>query len=278
MYTDLRYEVDDPVATITLDRADKLNALRDRTQRELRHAMAAAEQDPRVVGIVLTGAGRAFCAGLDITELATIQQAGQIAAIQTSDDLPPAQPGAPLADDFTQGYGYLMGLRKPVVAAINGACAGLGLSLAMFCDLRWASSGAFLTTQFAQRGLVAEHGMGWVLPRLLGPSRALDVLWSGRRVTAAEALELGLVNRVCEGDAATEAQAYVRELAASASPRSLLHMKRQVWGYLMQPLGAAMHDTAALQDASVQWPDLAEGIASFRERRAPRFDRLSGEE
>ncbi len=270
MYEDILYDVQDPVATITLN----LNALRDRTSRELMQALAEAEQDPRVVGIVLTGAGRGFCGGLDMQALATIQEAGEIASYRESDDVPQAEPGAPLAEGY--GYGYIMSLRKPVVVAVNGACAGLGFSLAMFCDLRFASESAIFTTQFAQRGLVAEHGMGWVLSRPIGPSRALDVLCSGRRLSANEALELGLTNRVvAPEDLLGEAQGYIEQLASTASPKALMQMKSQVYRYLNQPLGTAMADTGQLQDISVKWPDLQEGIASFVERRPPQFSRLS---
>jgi enoyl-CoA hydratase/carnithine racemase len=208
--------------------------------------------------------------------LATIQQAGEIASYRESDDVPQAEPGAPLAEDFRFGYGYIMSLRKPVVVAVNGACAGLGFSPAMFCDLRFASESAIFTTQFAQRGLVAEHGMGWVLSRLIGPSRALDVLWSGRRLSANEALDLGLINRVvAPEDLLGEAQGYIEQLASTASPKALMQMKSQVYRYLNQPLGTAMADTGQLQDISVKWPDLQEGIASFVERRPPQFSRLS---
>ncbi len=124
MYEDILYDVQDPVATITLNRPEKLNALRDRTSRELMHALAEAQQDPRVVGIVLTGAGRGFCGGLDMQALATIQEAGEIASYREAGDVPQAEPGAPLAEDLRFGYGYIMSLRKPVVVAVNGACAG----------------------------------------------------------------------------------------------------------------------------------------------------------
>jgi enoyl-CoA hydratase/carnithine racemase len=168
-----------------------------------------------------------------------------------------------------------MTVRKPVLAAINGPCAGYGFSLAMFCDLRFASESAFFTTAFAQRGLVAEHGMSWVLPRLLGSARALDILWSGRKFDAQEALQLGVVSRVLPpDDLLDEATGYIRELAARCSPASIMHMKQQVYRHLQQPLGEAMRETEALMAESVRWPDFKEGIASFMERRPPRFPSL----
>ena len=279
MYEDILYDVQDPGATITLNRPEKLNALRDHTSRELMHALAEADEDPRGLGIVLTGAGRSFCGGLGMQALTTIQEAGEIASHRKANNVPKAEPGAPLGEDFRFGYGYIMSLRKPVVVAVNGACARLGFSLAMFCDLRFASESAIFTTQFTQRGLVAEHGMGWVLSRVIGPSRALDVLWNGRRLSANEALELGLINRVVAPENLLgEAQGYIEQLASTVSPKALMPMKSQVYRYVNHPLGTAMADTEHLQDVSVKWPDLQEGIASFVERRPPQFSRPSNAE
>jgi enoyl-CoA hydratase/carnithine racemase len=277
MYQEIRYDVSDPVATITLNRPEKLNALTGRMLDELKHALAAAEASREVVGIVLTGAGRGFCAGVDMNELKGIQAAGDIGAMRGANDMAAAEPGdRTMGPDFTRGLTYMLTVRKPVIGAINGACAGMGFSLAMFCDLRFAAENAVFTTAYAQRGLVAEHGTSWLLPRLLGPARALDLLWSGRRLDGAEALSLGLVNRVTPADRLVEeAQVYVRTLAASAAPGSLMQMKRQVYRHLNQSLGEAMAETEALMAESVTWPDFKEGIASFTERRAPAFPRVT---
>lgn len=279
MYQEIRFDIDDPVATITLNRPEKLNALTDRTMRELAHAIEQAERSEDVVGIVITGAGRGFCAGVDMGALQSIQSAGEIAAMRTQDELPPAHPGdRSLGPDFEAGYTYLLSVRKPVIAAINGACAGLGFSIAMFCDLRFAATNAVLITAFAQRGLVAEHGTSWIVPRLIGPSRALDVLWSGRRIGADEAFQMGLVNRVFEPERLIEeARAYIRHLAETSSPTALMHMKRQVYRHLMAPLGQAMDETGRLQDESVTWPDFKEGIDSFLEKRQPSFRRVTAD-
>lgn len=279
MYEHILFEIDDPVATITLNRPDKLNAITDRMGREVRHAVAEAENSAAVVGIIITGAGRGFSAGVDMQELQTIQSTGLISSIRGQDDLPPAHPGDPaMGPDFREGWPFLMAVRKPVIAAINGACAGYGFSLAMFCDLRFMSERAALVPSFSPRGLVAEHGTSWILPRLLGPSKALEVLWSGRRFDANEAKALGLVNRVVEPDALLEnARSYVRDLAATSSPASLRYMKSQVYRHLMLPLGEAMADTNHLQDVTVTLPDFKEGIQSFLERREPRFPRVTAE-
>jgi enoyl-CoA hydratase/carnithine racemase len=137
------------------------------------------------------------------------------------------------------------------------------------------SEAAALSTAFSGLGLVAEHGTAWLLPRLIGISKTLDVLWSGRKIGAEEALSLGLVHRVVEPDQLLEqAQGYIRQLARTASPTSLMHMKRQVYSYLMQPLRTAMAETETLQDQSMTWPDLAEGMAAFAEKRPPNFRRI----
>ena len=186
------------------------------------------------------------------------------------DDL---RPGGPNADqNYSRGLTYFLAVRKPIIAAINGPCAGMGFAFAAVCDVRFAGEDAFFVNAFAQRGLVAEHATSWILPRLLGPARALDIMWTGRRVSAQEALQLGLVNRVLpKAELVPSAQDYVRELARTTSRRSLMTMKQQVYCDLMRPLGPAMADTEALMDQSFTWPDFAEGVASFTERPRPQF-------
>ena len=274
MYETIRYAVDGPVATITLNRPERLNAITDRMQDELRQAMVQAELDQSVVGIVLTGEGRGFCAGIDMEALHE-QTQGQHDEYRPErhDEL---RPGGPNTDaNYSRGLTYFLGVRKPIIAAVNGPCAGMGLAFAAVCDLRFAEDGAFFVSAFAQRGLVAEHATSWILPRLLGPARTLDIMWSGRRVSAREALEIGLVNRVVPKDElVSSAQDYVRDLARTTSRRSLMAMKQQIYRDLMRPLGPAMADTEALMDQSFTWPDFAEGVDSFQERRPPNFPPL----
>jgi enoyl-CoA hydratase/carnithine racemase len=274
MYTDIICNVEGPVATITLNRPDRLNATTNLMMAELRHALAAAERDASVTGIVITGAGRGFCAGADMAGLQVIQQEGRMP--DERDASLEAEPGdRSMGDEFGRGLTYMLTIRKPIIAAINGPCAGYGMSMAMFCDLRFAAEGAIFTTAFAQRGLVAEHGQSWVLPRLIGPSRALDLFWSARRFDANEALQLGVVNRVFPADRLIdETSAYVRALAERCSPTSLLVMKQQVYRSLMQPLGESMRETERLMDESVKRADFEEGIASYMEKRSPEFDKL----
>jgi enoyl-CoA hydratase/carnithine racemase len=148
----------------------------------------------------------------------------------------------------------------------------------MFSDMRFASENAKFTTVFAQRGLVAEHGVAYLLPRIIGTARALDILWSARKFDGAEAVELGVANRVVAPERLVEeAQDYVRTLAATSSPTSIKHMKRQIYQQLSQPMAAANVDTLRLQDESTAWPDLKEGVASFMERRPPKFERITSD-
>jgi enoyl-CoA hydratase/carnithine racemase len=164
---------------------------------------------------------------------------------------------------------------KIIVAAVNGACAGVGLVQALCCDVRFAAAGAKWTTAFARRGLVAEYGSSWLLPRLVGTSRALDLLASGRVFTSEEALELGLVSRVLPGpELLPAAQAYAADLAASCSPASMAVMKEQVYGAWDEPLGAALDRANRLMLQSLSGVDFVEGVQSYVDRRPPAFKPL----
>ncbi len=273
MYDDILYSVKEPVATIEFNRPDRLNALTYPMLDELRHALAQAEQDDRVIGIVLTGAGRGFSAGIDMQSLGETAAAGQVVPGATKLEADPGD--KEMGPEFREGYGFLLSIRKPILAAVNGPCAGLGFSIAMFCDLRFASEKAMFTTSFAQRGLVAEHGVSWILPRLLGSARALDILWSSRKLDATEAERLGLVSRVVAPEQLLpEARSYLEHLAENCSPTSLMVMKQQVYRHMMQPLGDAMRETDKLIAESLKRPDFTEGVRSFVERRPPRFEKL----
>jgi len=196
MYEEIIYEVEDPVATITINRPERLNALTARTQVEIKHAMIAAERDERVVGIILTGAGRAFSAGADMRSLAEIAERRAVDQDGTLAHPEAECRGREVDPEFRVTWSFIPSLKKPVIAAVNGPCAGMSTAIATMCDLRFAAHSAVFTTSFSQRGLVAEHGLSWILPRLIGPAKALDLLWSARRVDAQEAERLGLVDRV----------------------------------------------------------------------------------
>ena len=193
MYEQILYEVAEPAAVITLNRPKQLNAWTDRMGAEVKHAMAQAESDKRVVAIILTGAGRGFCAGADMFLLKSISEGG--GAEQIPAELTGASPGdASMGEDFRGTYTYLLSIRKPVIAAVNGPVAGMAVPIVACCDLRFAGSEASFMTAFSKRGLIAEWGSSWILPRLLGPAHALDLLFSARKIDAAEAERIGLVN------------------------------------------------------------------------------------
>ena len=274
MYQDINYDVRAPVAIITMNRPDSLNAFTGRMLAEIRHALATAERDSDVIGMVLTGAGRGFCAGMDMNALNQMSSG----ADEGGDDLSElaASPGdSGMGENFQVTYSYLLSVRKPLLAAINGACAGLGFAVAMLCDMRFVEQSARFSTAFSQRGLIAEHGLSWILPRVIGPSRALDLLWSARKFDGVEAERMGLVDRLVEDGASLDAaMAYIEELAASAAPNSLMVMKQQVYRHLNMPLGEAMTETNTLMAASLSRSDFREGVRSFIEKRPPEFARL----
>ena len=275
-YEAIRYEVDAPVAVITLNRPERLNAITERMTQELRHAMATTERDPAVRGIVLTGEGRGFCAGADLEGLRAQSQGEAVQDFDGDQGLESAQPGGPdRGPDFEKSVTYLLAIRKPIIGAINGPCAGMGLAFAAACDVRFADESTFFINAFAQRGLVGEHATSWLLPRLIGHGRALDMMWTGRRVAADEAKEFGLINQIVpKGEIVEAAKEYVRGLARTTSPRSMMHMKQQVYADLMRPLGVAMEDTENRMAQSFTWPDFAEGVAAFQDRREPSFPDL----
>ena len=275
MYEQILYDVQDPVAVITLNRPDSLNALTGRMQREFKHALAAAEDNSAVVGIVLTGAGRGFCAGADIGGLQSTAE-GKGGRVEDFSHLK-AAPGDPeMGENFKVSYTYMLAVRKPIIAAINGPCAGLGFCYALLCDMRFAEKQAKFTTAFGQRGLIAEHASSWLLPRLIGSGKALDLLWSARSFQGEEAKELGLVERVVDtGESLNAAIQYIKQLAVSVSPTSLQIMKAQVYRHLNMELGEAMIESNQWMDESLKSEDFKEGVSSFIERRKPNFKRLN---
>jgi enoyl-CoA hydratase/carnithine racemase len=256
----VQLQIEDGVALLTLNRPDRLNAWTTDMEHAYFALLEQCAQDAQVRVIVVTGAGRGFCAGADMQEL---QALGDGTVTASDHELERRAQSFPLS------------IPKPIVAAINGACAGIGLVQALMCDVRFAAEGAKLTTAFARRGLVAEHGISWILPRLVGPARALDLLLSGRVVFAEEAAELGLVNRVLAPDRMLDAALdYARELVVNCSPASMATMKRQVYADLEHTLPDALAEADRLMLASFAAPDFVEGVTSFVERRDPRFPAL----
>ena len=265
----IRYEVTDRVATITLDRPDRLNAWTGRMHTEYRKAVAAAEADTAVRVLVVTGAGRGFCAGADSAALD-----GHVAkgAYDPGIRGPLAEPGYGVRAEFDHAFAFHYGLRLPVLAAVNGAAAGVGFVLACYADLRFAAAGAKLTAVHGRLGLPSEFGLSWVLPRLIGLTRAADLLLSSRVVLAEEAAEMGLVNRVLPADELLPAvYEYARVLAHEISPASIVATKRQLYADLHGDVGTAVEVAERLLEDHVKGDDYKEGVQALLERRPPRY-------
>jgi enoyl-CoA hydratase/carnithine racemase len=278
-YEDILYAVQDGIALITLNRPERLNAWTAPMQRSIKRAVVAAARDDSVRVIVITGAGRGFCAGADMNLLKSASGARPDAILPAPEQWDEPSEAAPtieldpeLSTPYPGRFGYLLSLQKPVIAAINGPCVGIGLAFTLFCDLRFASDQAFFTTAFAARGLIAEHGLSWLLPRLVGPARALDLLFSARRVTASEAATMGLVNDVFAHDTfMADVGAYAQRLTQAVSPRSLAVIKAQVLKGMSQELEVALAIADREMAKSFACEDFKEGVAHFTEKRAPRF-------
>lgn len=273
-YSEILYNVADGVATVTLNRPQKLNAWTTTMEQEVAEAMPAAEADPAVRVIVLTGAGRGFCAGADLANLDGLAQSKNTAEAlkELMGKRFGPKPRAGVRQDFQQTYSYLLAIEKPILCAINGPVAGLGLVITLYCDLRFASDQARFSTAFARRGLIAEHGISWLLPRLIGVSNALDLLYSARLIDAAEALRIGLVNRVIpQAEFEAEVRKYALELASASSPRSTRVIKRQVYNAIFQNLSEAIETANEEMVQSFASKDFKEGVAHFLEKRPPAF-------
>lgn len=273
-------ERDGAVEIVRLNRPHRLNAWTDRMGAEYRWALERADADPDVRVIVVTGAGRGFCAGADLQALDGLADSGTYPAapergtttVATAPDRSAA--GAARAD-FDHPHTWPLGLRKPVIAAVNGPAAGVGFVLMCFTDIRFAAAGAKLTTSFARLGLPAEHGVTWMLSRLIGPARAADLLFSSRIVLAEEAAEMGLVNRVLPPDELLPfVLDYARTMAAEVAPSSLAMMKRQIYADLLGSLDEAAGFAYREMVRMVGEADFAEGVAAFQAKRPPKFHPL----
>jgi enoyl-CoA hydratase/carnithine racemase len=254
-------EIEGDVALLTLNRPDRLNAWTPALQTRYFDLLDDCVARDDVRAIVVTGAGRGFCAGADMQDLQTISG---------------GEADRPAAREDSRPVAYPLSLPKPIIAAINGPCAGIGLVLAVMCDLRIAAESAKITTAFSRRGLVAEHGISWMLPRLVGSARALDLLLSGRVVLGTEAAQIGLVNRaVPDARAVEQSLAYAGELARECSPASMAAMKRQVYADYDRTLSETVEDANRLMLESFTAPDFAEGVQSFVQRRPPNFQPVS---
>lgn len=264
-----RYGVTDAIATITLARPHRLNAWTGRMHTEYRWCLEQAEGDPSVRVIVVTGEGRGFCAGADSAALeGHIQKGGYDAG--TPAVMP--MPGYGVRPEFDATFAFQFGLTKPVIAAINGPAAGVGLVLACFADLRFAAKGAKLTTAHAKLGLPAEYGLSWLLPRIVGLTHANDMLFSSRVVLAQEAAAMGLLNAVLEPeDLLPHTYGYAKMLATQVSPASVAATKRQVYTDLHRDAASAVNESEELLSKMTREPDYQEGVRAFVEKRQPKF-------
>lgn len=266
-YQDILYGVEDRVATITLNRPDRMNAWTPTMEREVREAMSAAANDDSVRVIVLTGAGRGFCAGADMDALKGLDPAD---IKKRGNEIPAFDMNR--RPDWQSRYGFYPSIGKPIIGMLNGATAGIGLVHALYCDVRFAADNTVFTTAFARRGLIAEHGISWMLPHIVGHANALDLLLSARRVSSEEALRIGLVNRLCAPDQLREqTYAYARDLADNVSPSAMAVIKRQLYDVPFQTLAEATIDANREMAVALAGADFREGVASFMEKRPPRF-------
>ena len=262
-----RYAVVDRVATLTLARPRRRNAWTGRMHTEYRWCLAQANVDPTVRVIVVTGdpEGQAFCAGADLGALEGHAEKGRYDP-GTAEDI--ARPGFGTDPDFDATFAYQFGLDKPVIAAINGAAAGVGLVLAAFADLRFAVAGAKFTTAHGRFNFPAEFGLSWVLPRIIGLTHASDLLLSSRVFTAEEAYAMGFLNRVMAAeDLIPAVEAYARALADQVSPGSARATKHQIYRDLHRGAAAAVEDAERLMETMIRHPDYGEGVKAWMEKR-----------
>lgn len=263
------YSAGGGVATITLHRPDKLNAWTADMDSQFHQAMRRAAADDGVRAILLTGAGKGFCAGADMSLLQSISSDGAPAARLLDTFMEPASPSPA---EFARKHAWLLTIPKPLIAAINGVAAGLGLIIPLYCDFRIAAATARFSTVFSKRGLVAEYGLAWILPRIVGYPQAIELMFTSKLIDSQEALRIGLVSRVFPDDVfAEEANRVAQDLATNVSPRSLRVMKRQMVAALTQSFGEAYDTAIAEMKESLGCADFREGVAHFMEKRAPQF-------
>lgn len=259
------YEVLEPgIGLITFNRPDRLNAWTAQMGNEYFSHIDAAAADSAVRVIVVTGAGKGYCAGADMGTLQSIPAGDQGRRREHQGDGGSIVAGR-MQDEITR-------IPKPVIAAVNGAAAGLGLVQALMCDMRFAADTAKFTVAFSKRGLVGEYGITWALPRLVGQANALDLMFSSRVVMADEACAMGMVNKVVPADQLMDVTlAYAADLAMNVSPTSMAVMKRQVYSDYGRDVSEASLEALKLMAESFTRPDFREGVSSFVQKRQAEF-------
>ncbi len=269
--TATRFEVDGHVATVWLHRPHRHNAWTGRMHSEYRAVLAHLDALAHVRAVVITGTPPAFCVGGDMQALAGHAARG---SYDSGVDTDVARPGYGVRPEFDHDFAFQFAMRFPIIAAVNGATAGVGLALALFCDLRFASATAKCTTAAPKLGLPAEYGMSWILPRLIGVTRATDLLLSSRVFTPGETAEWGLWNAVAtDGEGALGAAlAYAQMLATAVGPNAVATTKRQIYDDLLRhDVGASIADAQRLLGLATATAEYREGVAALRERRPPVF-------
>ena len=253
----VEYDLNDGVATLTWNRPERKNAWTMEMQARYYDLLGRCEADDGVRVIVVTGAGDSFCPGVDTEDLQVYSDTGDF---------------NPEADKIPYSDWYPFEVRKPLIAAINGRCAGFGLVQALMCDVRIGAAGTRMSTAFARRGLPALHGIAWLLPRLVGAGRATELILSGRTFTSEEAAAIGLLHQLVDADEVlSTAHAYAADLAQNCSPASWVDMKAQLRLADSQTLSEAVEEGLHREKRALSSADFAEGIASFVERRPPSF-------
>jgi enoyl-CoA hydratase/carnithine racemase len=265
---DILYEKSERVATVTYNRPEKMNAWTTRMFDELRSALDDADADANVGAIIITGAGRAYCAGADMSGLSRAAQGTErIGGLGR-----PAPGTETLNPNYRGRFSWMLAVKKPIIAAINGPAVGMGFANALYCDIRIASDNARMGLIFVRRGLAIEFGSSWMLPRIVGIANAIDLAVTGRLVDAQEALRMGLVSRVvAPGEVMPAARALATEIATQCSPLGVAHAKRHVYNHLFTDLATALKDEDESVGMMAESADFKEGIAAFLEKRAPRF-------
>jgi enoyl-CoA hydratase/carnithine racemase len=258
-FREILYSVQDRVATITLNRPERLNAWTTVMEEDFEKAVRAAGTDDAVRAILITGAGRGFCSGADMNLLKSLSKG-------SGTDARPAR------EQYLTRYSWMHEIPKPIIAAVNGPAVGLGCVIPLYCDIRLASPQAQFCAVFAKRGLIAEFGIAWLLPHLVGLGNATDMLFTGRTVDAEEAVRMGLVSELlAEEDFPAHAWEFARNIAHTVSPRSIAVIKGQIYGALNENLGGAIARGFDEMMLSLQCEDFREGVAHFLEKRPPRF-------
>jgi enoyl-CoA hydratase/carnithine racemase len=265
-YEQILYDVSERIATITLNRPDRMNAMPPKMIGEIHDALHEADRDDSVRVVIVTGAGKAFCSGMDMDVLRT--PAAKV--MEESKEL--NRRDEHLKPDFRGAFSYMLSLRKPVIGAINGICVGVGFTCALYFDIRVAAESAKMGILYPRRGLSIEEGASWMLPRLIGLADAIELVVTGRTLTAREALERRLVTHVFPDDQLmTRARELATEIATQCSPVGVAVARRMVYEHMLTDLATAIREDFQELSKLFGGADFREGIRAFMQRRPANF-------